>query len=57
MPLSKTDRETLIKYIMNNDKTFSKEDFLVYTNTQLVLIKVRIELENIKKVSPSSLPD
>ena len=39
------NRTELINYILKNDEQFSMEELVVYTYDELVMIKVRVELE------------
>ena len=39
------DRDTVVEFIKANDVQYSEVDLSSYTDEQLVIIKVRIELE------------
>ena len=39
------DREKIITFIRSNDKSYEKVNFFGYNINQLVMIKIRIEIE------------
>ncbi len=47
--MKEENKQVLVEYILKHDTGFSEKDLVTFSHTDLVILKVRIELEQNKK--------